>query len=77
MSSPCISTILAKHDPPHSSLRLFKKQLLKWIFIYLFVYFWLCWVFVAAPGLSLVRVRGLLIAVTSLGVDHGLWGRGL
>ena len=28
-------------------------------FIYLsFIYFWLCWVFVAACGLSLVAVRG-------------------
>ena len=35
----------------------------------------LCWVFIAAPGLSLVRVRGLLTAVASLGVDRGLWGR--
>jgi len=41
---------------------------------YLFIYFWLCWVFVAAPGLSLVVVsRGyslvemhrLLIVVAS------------
>ena len=38
----------------------------------LFIYFWLCWVFVAACGLSLVVVRGLLIEVTSLVVEHGL-----
>ena len=47
-------------------------------FIY-FIYFWLCWVFVAARGLSLVaasggypslRVRGLLIAVASLVAEH-------
>ena len=49
------------------------------LFIYLFIY-WLCWVFVAAHGLSLVvasrgysvAVRGLLIAVASLVADHGL-----
>ena len=75
MLSPCISTILAKHDPPHSSLRLFKKQLLKGIFICLFIFG--CAGSSAAPGLSLVRVCGLLIAVACLGVDHGLWGRGL
>ena len=48
--------------------------------IYLFVYFWLCWVFLAACGLSLVvasggysvAVRGLLIAVVSLVAEHGL-----
>ena len=50
--------------------------------------FWLCWVFIAARGLSLVAahgfslvaasrgysvsMRGLLIAVTSLVVEHGL-----
>ena len=47
----------------------------------LFIYFWLCWVFVAAHGLSLVAVsggyssvavRGLLIEVASLVVEHGL-----
>ena len=47
-----------------------------------FFFFWLHWVFVAAPGLSLVAaskqgllfvaVRGLLIAVASLVVEHGL-----
>ena len=27
-------------------------------FIYLFIYFWLCWVFLAARGLSLVATSG-------------------
>ena len=49
--------------------------------IYLFYfYFWLCWVFVAARGLSLVAasgdysvaVHGLLIAVASLVAEHRL-----
>ena len=30
----------------------------RWILIYLFIYFWLCWVFVAARGLSLVAASG-------------------
>ena len=52
------------------------------IYLFYFIYFWLCWVFVAARGLSLVVaskgelsfavVRGLLIAVASLVVQHGL-----
>ena len=46
-----------------------------------FIYFWLCWVFVAArrlfsscgeQGLLFVVVHGLLIAVVSLVVKHGL-----
>ena len=46
-----------------------------------FFFFWLCWVFVAARGLSLVAasrgllfvaVRRLLIAVASLVAEHGL-----
>ena len=50
-------------------------------FIYLFIYFWLPWVFVAAHGLFsscgewgllFVAVLGLLIAVASLVVEHGL-----
>ena len=50
-----------------------------------FIYFWLCWVSavvlglslaVASRGNSLVVARGLLIAVASLVVGHGLWGMG-
>ena len=48
--------------------------------INLFIYFWLCWVFVAAHGLSLLAesggyslvLRGLLIAVASLVAEHRL-----
>ena len=49
--------------------------------IYLFIYFWLRWVFIAAGGLSLVvasggysfiAVRRLLTAVASLVAEHGL-----
>ena len=49
--------------------------------IYLFIYFWLCWVSIAVRGLSLVAktggcslavVWGLPIAVASLVVEHGL-----
>ena len=46
----------------------------------LFLFFWLCWVFIAPCRLSLVAAsggysslqRGLLIAVTSLVAEHGL-----
>ena len=50
-------------------------------FVYLFTYFWLCWVFVAVGGLFsgwgergllFIVVRGLLIAVASLVAEHGL-----
>ena len=49
-------------------------------FIYLFIYLWLRWIFVAAHRLSLVAakggysvaVRALLIAVASLVAEHGL-----
>ena len=57
--------------------------LLKKLF-YLFI-FWLRWVFVAlgfcgasvvaaSGGYPLVAVRGLLIVVASLIVEHGFWG---
>ena len=42
------------------------------LFIYLSIYFWLLWVFIAACRLSLVAVRGLLIAVAFLVAEHGL-----
>ena len=51
-----------------------------YLFIYLFIYFWLCWVFVAVHRLSLVAasggysvvVRRLLIMVASLVAVCGL-----
>ena len=51
--------------------------------VFFFLSFWLCWVFDAAHGLSLVAesggcspvaVRGLLTVVASLVVEHGLQG---
>ena len=50
-------------------------------FIILFIWFWLCWVFVAACGFSLFSASGghslavvcrLLIALASLVEDRGL-----
>ena len=38
----------------------------------IFISFWLCWLFVATHGLSLVAVHGLLVVVTSLVAEHGL-----
>ena len=71
--SPETAALFIQHFPP-SGFWVFLK-----IFIYLFIYFWLRWVFVAVCGLSLVVVsrdysllHGLLIVVASLVVDHGL-----
>ena len=56
------------------------------LLIYLFTYFWLHWVFIAAcrlfsscseQGLLFVVVFGLLIAVASLVAEHGLQAHGL
>ena len=55
--------------------KVFLKNLFK-----IFFFFWLCWVFVAVwafsscseRGLLFVAVRGLLIAVASLVMEHGL-----
>ena len=57
----------------------------EWVFFsffcfFLIYYFWLCWIFVAVHGLSLVVARGgysvavrrLLIAVASLVAELGL-----
>ena len=57
------------------------ENLTKWIFKFLFVYFWLYWVFIAAcelslvvasRGYSLIAVCRLLTAVASPVVEHGL-----
>ena len=43
-----------------------------WFFL-IFVYLWLCWVFVAAVGLSLCGERGVVfLAVNSLPIRVGL-----
>ena len=41
------------------------------------LYLWLCWVFVAAQGLSLVVVLRLLIEVASRLTEHRLQEHGL
>ena len=55
------------------------------VFLKTFIYLWLCWVFVAERGLSLVMasgyysldsVHGLLIALVSV-LEHRLYMRGL
>ena len=38
----------------------------------IFVYFWLCWVFIAALGLYLVAVHGLLSVMVPLAAEPGL-----
>ena len=50
----------------HESWHVARPQLVFIVFYFFnkFIYFWLCWVFVA--------VRGLLIAVASPVVEHGL-----
>ena len=52
--------------------------------IIVFIYLWLCWVFVAARAFLVVESRGyslavhrLLSAVSPLAVEHGLLTRGL
>ena len=56
-------------------------DLFLFFFIYLFIYFWPCWVFVAARGLSLVvvsrgypswRCMGFSLSWLSLVAEHGL-----
>ena len=55
------------------------------LFNYLYIYFWLCWVFIAVHSLSLAAVSGvyslvagfslwcLLIIVAPLIAEHGVW----
>ena len=40
------------------------------IFFILFLYFWQCWVFVAAWAFCLAAKHGLLIVVASLVAEH-------
>ena len=46
--------------------------------IYLFIYFWLCWVFVAACGLSLVATSGGYSSLWCTGFSYcGAWALGV
>ena len=66
--------------PPFDHLLCVSGPLALYLFFFNLLYFWLCWVFVAVHGLSLVAasrgyfvaVRGLLIAVASFVAGHGL-----
>ena len=51
--------------------------LLQIFFLNNFIYFWLCWVFIAAHRLSLVVVHGHLIVMASPFGEHGLSAHGL
>ena len=63
----CFSRYLHLHPQPFTGPGFTST----WCFcLVLFIYFWLCWVFVAACGLSPVAVSGLLIAVASLVAEH-------
>ena len=63
------------------ALGLNETRVLFFFYIILFIYFCLCWIFIAAEafsvvmetgGCSLVVVLGLLLAVASLVGEHGL-----
>ena len=58
--SPALAGRFLTTAPPGKSLKV--RVLLLWHFlknvIYLFIYFWLCWVFVSVRGLSLVVTGG-------------------
>ena len=76
--------LVFRFTPASGSLHLLMREgSLFFLFIYLFIlliYFWLRWVFVAVRafsscgerGLLFVAVRGLLIVVAFLAVEHGL-----
>ena len=71
-TSPALACKLSTTAPPG------KPRVVYILKINLFIYFWLCWVFVAARGLSLVVASGgysllrLLIAMASLVAEHRL-----
>ena len=66
------------HTPCIGRQSLFFSLLICLSFSFLFIYFWLCWVFIAAHcgewGLLFVAVNGLLNAVASLVMEHGALG---
>ena len=60
------------HHPRGKAPRRLGSSFFFFLFINLFIYFWPCWVFVAARSLSLVAVSGLLIEVASPAAEHRL-----
>ena len=62
-------------------IALVRADILAFFFIYLFIYFWLCWVYVAVPGLSLVAVSGGYSSLRCAGFSLRwlllLWSMGL
>ena len=76
MASPSAGTTKEAPGVLEQSHVTFSGELCTFFFFFkgtLFIYlFWLCWVFASVRGLSLVAVRGLLIAVASLVAEHRL-----
>ena len=65
-------TEAGKESTDHSqSLLVFLNSFFK-KFIYLFIYFWLCWVLVASPSFSSCSEQELLTVVASLIAVYGL-----
>ena len=72
------------HPVPYSPPRMGSQHMVGaqiFLFIYVFTYFWLCWVFFAAHGISpvagsrgcsLEAAHRLLMVVASLVAEHGL-----
>ena len=76
-----LKSILSKVNIAMILIMLFFFLTLGFLFFLNFIYFWLCWVFIAADRLSLVvasrgysllRCTGFSIVVASLVVEHGL-----
>ena len=65
----CVYRILRGRIVELKNMCMFDGFFFQFVFI-----FGCCWVFVAVHGLSLVVVRGLLIAVASLVAEHRLQG---
>ena len=76
----CVCAYMCMHGYTHRYILIHIYIISFFSFVFFFS-FWLHWVFIAERGLSLVTasggllfvvVRGLLIAVASLVVEHGL-----
>ena len=68
-----LQILVSMGDPGTNSTQILRDDYMYFKNFCLFIYFWLCWVFIATRGLSLVVVSGGYSLVVVRGLRIAVW----